>query len=508
MSGSGSMKLQFALEAIDKATATVTKIGRTIDKLAEPAKRVKAVFAGLGKESGLGKVQAAVGALDERFSGVRGKLGQLAGGVTAVTAAAGGAVFVMKSIADQVDAISDKAEGLGMDPQKYQRMGYAAQMAGSNIEELGDAFSFLQNNISQALSGDKNAQKAFARVGVSVRDLRALKPDEIFEKIADKFKAVGDGGVNASRKIETVQAIFGRGGKKLKQVLDLGSDGLKSFYKEADELGVTLGGETLSAMGAFNDMWDKMRLTIFGAVSRGLAAMAPSIQAVMDRIINWTAANRELINSKFIEWADKAVVIVPKVATAAYEVAVAVVEVVSVVDKVAQAMGGWQSVIAVITGVMLGNLLVSLASLTGALWGVAAAFIATPFGMVAAGITLVAGLATMLYKNWDGITSFFSGIWNSILGGFRRIEEAMPDWLRDAFSGGGGSVDINVRDGRGGAVAPPSALGPAGAGKTEVGGTLKITIDGEGRPKVSELSKAPWSPMQLDVGFTGGPLAF
>jgi hypothetical protein len=412
-------------------------------------------------------------------------------------------------VADQVDAISDRAAGLGMDPQKYQRMGYAAQMAGSNIEELGGAFSFLQGNISQALGGDKNMIKFFARAGVSVRDLRALRPDEVFEKIADKFKQVGDEGPNASKKIEVMEALLGKGGKKLKQVLDLGSDGMKAFYKEADELGITLGGDTMSAMGAFNDMWDKMRLTIFGALARGLAKIAPTIEAVMDRIVKWTAANRELINSKFTEWADKAMVIVPRIATAASEVAVAVVEVVSVVDKVAQAMGGWQSVIAVVTGVIVGNLLVSLAGVTTALWGVTAAFMATPFGWVLGMLAAVAAAGVFIYKNWDGIAEYFSRIGESITWALREIEAAMPDWLREIIGGGGsGSVDINVRDGRGSAAPTTSALGPSGGGKTDVGGTLKITIDSEGKPKVSELTKAPWSPMQMEVGYTGGPLVF
>ena len=152
------------------------------------------------RTAGIEKVQSAFGALGERFEGVSSKLGAVAVGVAAIATAATGAVIGLKSVADQVDAISDRAAGLGMDPQKYQRMGYAAQMAGSNIEELGGAFSFLQGNISQALGGDKNMIKFFARAGVSVRDLRALRPDEVFEKIADKFKQVGDDGSNASKK--------------------------------------------------------------------------------------------------------------------------------------------------------------------------------------------------------------------------------------------------------------------------------------------------------------------
>lgn len=500
------LKLEFVLQAVDKATATVTKINRTIDKLTEPARRVRASFTALIKESRMDRVQAAMGNLGESFGGLTGKLGGVAAGMAAVTAATTAAVFGLKSVADQVDAISDKAAGLSMDPQTYQRMGYAAQMAGSSMAELGDAFGFLQNNISQALSGDKNALQFFANVGVSARDLRALKPEQVFEKIADKFKEVGDGGINASRKVEAMQAIFGKGGKKLKQVLDLGSDGLKRFYEEADALGITLGGDTLSAMGAFNDTWDKMKLTVFGAVARGLAQIAPALEAVMERVVQWTAANRDLINAKFTEWAEKAAVVVPKIATAAYEVVVAVAEVVSVVDRVARALGGWEVVIAVVTGVIAGNLLVSLASVTTALYGVAAAFLATPFGWFAAAAAAVAVVGVAIYQNWDQVEKIFSDVWISFLDGIDSVVAAMPDWLTDLLTGGAPKrVDINVREGAG--SSPASALGPSGASKTDVGGTLKITIDSEGRPKVSELKRAPWSPMRMDVGYTGGPFA-
>lgn len=505
------LKLEFVLQAVDKATATVTKINRTIDRLTEPAKRVRAAFTSLLKESRMDRVQAAMGLLGERVGGLTGKLGAVAAGVAAVTAGTTAAVFGLKSVADQVDAISDKSASLGMDPQTYQRMGYAAQMAGSNMEELGDAFRFLQLNISKALSGDENALKYFKNAGLSVRELRALKPEQVFEKIADKFKEVGDGGINASRKIEMMQALLGKSGTKLKQVLDLGSDGLRAFYDEADRLGITLSGDTLSAMGAFNDTWDRMRLTVFGAAATALAAMAPVLQDIMNKVVEWTAANRGAIATGFAQWVERVVDRLPAFANAVGTVIDVVVTLVSVADQVARALGGWEVVIAVVTGVLLGNLAVALATVTTALWGVAVAFLATPFGWFAAGAAAIAVGGLAIYENWERIEQMLDGLWTSFLDGIEQVEQAMPDWLRELLGGDGTkAVDINLRDGRGGAAGTvvPSALGPSGAGKTEVGGTLKITIDSDGKPKVSELKKAPWSSMNMDVGYTGGPLAF
>lgn len=505
------LKLEFVLQAVDKATATVTKINRTIDRLTEPAKRVRAAFTALLKESRMDRVQAAMGMLGERVGGLTGKLGAVAAGVAAVTAGTTAAVFGFKQVADQVDGIADSAKLLSMTTQRLQQMGYAAQMAGSSQDEMSDALRFLNRNIAEAIAGNKEAAAWFARVGLSVHDLRKMKPDEVFERIADKFKQVGDEGNNSSKKIALMQALLGRSGSKLKQVLDMGSAGLREFYAEADRLGVVLDDATVNAMGDFNDTWDKMRLTVFGAAATALAAMSPVLQDIMNKVVEWTAANRGAIATGFAQWVDRVVDRLPAFANAVGTVIDVVVTLVSVADQVARALGGWEVVIAVVTGVLLGNLAVALATVSTALYGVAAAFLATPFGWFAAGAAgiVVAGVA--IYENWDRLEQMFSDIWTSFIDGIEAVVAAMPEWLTDLLGGGAPkSVDINVRDGSGagaGAVVP-SALGPSGAGKTEVGGTLKITIDSEGRPKVSELKKAPWSPMNMDVGYTGGPLAF
>lgn len=504
------LKLEFVLQAVDKATATVTKINRTIDKLTEPARRVRASFTALIKESRMDRVQAAMGLLGERFGGLTGKLTSVAAGVAAVTAGTTAAVFGFKQVADQVDAIADSAKLLSMTTQELQRMGYAAQMAGSSQDEMSDALRFLNRNIAEALDGNKEAAQWFGRVGLSVDDLRKMKPGEVFERIADKFKQVGDEGNNASKKIALMQALLGRSGTKLKQVLDLGSAGLREFYAEADRLGVVLDDTTVGAMGDFNDTWDRMRLTVFGAAATALAAMAPVLQDIMNKVVEWTAANRSAIATGFAQWVERVLSRLPAFASAVGTVIDVVVTLVSVADRVARAFGGWEVVIAVVTGVLLGNLAVALATTTTALYGVAVAFLATPFGWFAAGAAAIALAGVAIYDNWDSIEQMFSDIWTSFLDGIDSVVAAMPDWLTDLLGGGAPKqVDINLRDGRGGAVAGvPSALGPSGAAKTEVGGTLKITIDSNGKPKVAELKKAPWSPMNMDVGYTGGPLAF
>lgn len=505
------LKLEFVLQAVDKATATVTKINRTIDRLTEPAKRVRAAFTSLLKESRMDRVQAAMGLLGERVGGLTGKLGAVAAGVAAVTVGTTAAVFGFKQVADQVDGIADSAKLLSMTTQRLQQMGYAAQMAGSSQDEMSEALRFLNLNMAEARRGSKETAAWFAKVGIPLKQLKGMTADQVFERIADKFHAVGDAGENGAKKLEVMQALMGRSGSKLKQVLDLGSKGLKGFYEEADRLGVVLDDKTVGAMGDFNDTFDKMRFTLFGALAGALSAMSPMLQDIMNKVVEWTAANRGAIATGFAQWVDRVVDRLPAFANAVGTVIDVVVTLVSVADQVARALGGWEVVIAVVTGVLLGNLAVALATVTTALWGVAVAFLATPFGWFAAGAAAIAVGGLAIYENWERIEQMLDGLWTSFLDGIEQVEQAMPDWLRELLgSDGTKAVDINLRDGRGGAAGAvvPSALGPSGAGKTEVGGTLKITIDSEGRPKVSGLKKAPWSPMNMDVGYTGGPLAF
>lgn len=55
------------------------------------------------------------------------------------------------------------------------------------------------------------------------------------------------------------------------------------------------------------------------------------------------------------------------------------------------------------------------------MWGLNLAFRASPIGLVVTAVTALAGAAYLLYKNWEPIKAWFSGLWTSIGNGIQGV---------------------------------------------------------------------------------------
>lgn len=504
-----NLRLAFVIDAVDRATATVTRINRSIDRMTEPARRARASLNSLLDASRMDRVRSAMGELSNRTQGLMSWGRGVAAVAAGIGLAAGAAGFALKRSIDSVDAMLDQAKKLNVPIEMFQRMGFAAQMNGSSSQEMGQALQFLSQNMVEAINGSKETAIWFNRVGLSMGQLRKMNAVQVMEAIADQFARVGDAGQNAEKKITLMRALMGRSGAELKQTLDLGSTGLRRFYADADALGGVVSGPAAEAMADFNDEFDRMRFSIGGAMSAVAGAALPALNDLVKRTTAWTVANRALIATRVAEFFDRVLPRLPAIATSLGQIAGALGTVIALADRFAQMLGGWETVFAIVTGVILGNGLYALAMLTTALWGVGAAFLATPFGWFAAGVAGFVALAALVIAKWEPIKKFFTDLWapvSRVLGLFNsKITTGAARGTPSIYAGGDEWARYRAQPGAavaaavGGAPAP-SAIAPRGAGaRTEVGGTLKIELDANGQPRVREIRKAPGSVLDFDV---------
>lgn len=507
-----NLKLAFILEAIDKATAPLRKVGQAVDRINEPARRVSRsmdqVAFRFGRLMGH-RLQRQWGEISDRGRALSNSAQGVAQTLGAVTLAAGGAFYAMKRTTDEIDRASDTAKKLGMTLPVFQRMGYAAQLNGASSEEMGQALQFISQNMVEAINGSKEAAQWFARVGIPLEKLKTMNAGSVFEAIADKFQAVGDAGQNAEKKIAVMKALMGRSGAELKQVLDLGSDGLKRFYDEADRVGAVVSGETGEAMADFNDNFDRMKFSIFGVMAAITKAALPALDGFVKLLTEAGIAGRA-------EWGEKIGAMVSNVVTALPgflkslgKIAGALVVVAGAADFVATAMGGWQNVVylmSFLVGVKLAvglyTLGAAVAAIVPTIWTLGAAFMATPIGWFLGVIALIATAVFMIYKNWEPIKFFFNDLWEGVKSAFLSVYNFIAGKLGAilAFAGkvisavngafpSGGQLDAGAYDSMGNATgfSADSALPTGTAAKADVGGTLNIKIDQEGRARVAEV---------------------
>lgn len=488
---SSNLRLAFVIEAIDRASARVRQVGSTVERLTTPLKKVRAHVNDMLHSWKTERVQASVSRLRDRFGLLGGVLQSIAGMFVLVGGAATGAFFAFKRVADEVDQINDSAAQLGITTQRFQELGFAAQMSGSNQDEMAQSLALLSNNMVEAINGSKEMQLWFNRAGITMRELSTMKVDQVLARIADKYQAVGDAGQNAEKKQAMSKALLGRSGGRLIQLLNQGSEGLRGYAAEARRLGVVLDGRTVKSMTEFNDTFDRAKLVVFGALASALSAVAPQLQTLVEGFVKWTAENRGLIAMRVEMVFARISEVLPPLIDRALEVAGAIGAIIAVVDAVVQAFGGWDVALNAIAVLLTVKLAVALASTTTALYSLAAAFLATPLGWVTA---LAAG-AVLVYTKWEPIKAFFTDLWETV----GRVASKVAGFF------GGGSTG-----GASGGWQAPAAAQPApnaivargGPYRDGLGGTLRIQIDADGKPRVKDLSKKAGSPLELDV-YTG-----
>lgn len=495
MSTPGNLKLAFVVEAIDRATATVGRINKVIDKVTEPLRRVRAATTALMRESKLDVLRSAWGELGDRgqrlMSWGRGVTTMLFG----MGAAAGVASFAFKNHVDGIDRALDQSKKLGISVATYQRLGFAFQMNGSSADEAGQGLKFLSQNMVEAINGSKEAAGWFERAGIPLAQLKRLDVSQVILRIADTFLKVGDSGQNASKKIALARSLMGRGGDELVQTLNLGSAGIRKFMAEADALGGVVGDEMAERMADFNDEFDRLRFAASGAMTAISRAVLPVFDDLVKRTTAWTVANRELIATRVADFVEKVLPRLPAFAASVVQITGAMAGMLMAADNIAQALGGWETVMAVVAGVIIGKGLVALLGLTTAVWGLGVALWATPIGWLIAGISALALGAGLVIKHWEPIKAFFEGIWN-----------AMKRVLGFGAAGGGvaSTPGISGFAATGIKPAPPAPSSVGTFGRNDLGGTLRIYVDAEGKPRVDAVRKNPGSLLDFDLNVDGG----
>jgi hypothetical protein len=503
MSTSG-LRLAFVIDAVDRATARVRAVNERIDRIADPVRRVRASFSALYRESRFDQITGSVGRLGEAAGGLAAWGGGVATMLATMTAGATAFGFALKGVVDRVDAMNDRAAVLGMGVDQLSRMGYAAQLNGSSVEEMAQALEFLANNQTQALQGSKELAAWFQRAGISLDQLRKMNAGQVFEAIADQFGRVGDAGGNAEKKIALMRALMGRSGAGLKQVLDQGSEGLRGFYAEADRLGVTISQDTARAIGAMGDNIDRTRLTLFGLAAVITSKLTPVLTPLLDRLAEWVARNKELTAGRVAAWVDRILPKLPAFGNAVWQIVQAAAGLAAGLNAVADFLGGWQNLIGLVAGVIVAKGVMAVVALTQAMWALGAAMVATPIGLVIAGIAGLVAAGAYLVANWGRVKEFFAGLGET-------IDRVLTGIERLGFIGRAITAPFRVAQMAFNGPAAPAAGGAAQAAtwgretRAEIGGTLRIVVDTEGRVRTVDADRTPGSPLMLDV-YEGRPL--
>ena len=178
--------------------------------------------------------------------------------IAAAAAVAGAAVigiFSIKTITDSIaytqqygDAVRKLARETGMSTEASSDMLFAFQhvnldsdAASRSLGILAKKLKGVQDEETGVTTGGKSTAQILADIGVQALDSEGnLRPmSELIPQIADYFKTLPDG----VEKTGLAMQLFGRSGKDMIPLLNLGSEGMADLAAEAKKLGLELSPE-------------------------------------------------------------------------------------------------------------------------------------------------------------------------------------------------------------------------------------------------------------------------
>lgn len=210
-------------------------------------------------------------------------------------ASAVGLARMSVQVSNQVTNWQRLGESLGMTTQGYLEMSHAFQVVGADMNDISDALQTISDYGLEAASGNKEWIRTFTAAGVSIKDLKQAKPEDILRVTADGI---------ASLKTEAEQAaassrLFGDDlGRKL---LPLIKHGYKAFQDLRDEQRMFGGIVTEAQADRAAELTISLRQldTIIPSLQRRIGlGLAPVLQHVADKTHAWARETMPLINGQ------------------------------------------------------------------------------------------------------------------------------------------------------------------------------------------------------------------
>lgn len=244
--------------------------------------KITADTAGIGR--GMTKTEQMLGKLGKSASSAAGSLRTLVGIeigtrlASAFASAASAAVDYAKRVTESVAAMDDLAQRTGASTDALQGFQVAADLAG--VQNLEGALQKVTVVLGDAANGSESAQKAFARIGLSVEGLMSLSPEDQFRAVAKAISAIPDSASQAAAAVD----LFGKSGVEL---LPLFASNLAEIEKRAKQLGIVLSADQVSAITEMDDALLMVRKTFDGIIGQVTANLAPVVTALAEEFLSF-----------------------------------------------------------------------------------------------------------------------------------------------------------------------------------------------------------------------------
>ena len=175
--------------------------------------------------------------------------------------------------AGAVASIDDLSKRTGITTDVLQAYSLAANQSGVGLETFGRAVQKLTVNLGEAQTGNQNAIKSFAALGLSVNALTNLNPEQAFDAVVAAISKLP----NPAQQAAAAVSLFGKAGIELVPIFQEGATYLQQMTAEAKRLGIVLQPQQTAGIASLDDSLQKTQLTLQAFSARVLSELAPAL---------------------------------------------------------------------------------------------------------------------------------------------------------------------------------------------------------------------------------------
>ena len=427
--------------AMKASGADTVTLGKELAKLQRKADSTRKVMDSWGKIKPIG----------DNFQTV---LKRTAGGFVAIgvaAAAASAAVWKLGTgFGNFADSAAEGAATLGTDTNFLLSVRYAASQVGASAEMADKALSEMNIRLVDAGEDGNKTGEALSELGLNIGKLQKMDTASQFATISQAFSKY-TGSVN---KAKLATEIFGKAGRKIPNLLNLGKDGLQAYAQAANDAGYLLSNSDMTMGDAFDEAMGQFNLALEGArniIGREILPVITDLMTSLGSFIRENAPNIKNVAQEFGNWLKTNG---PIIGTQIRDMAKSLVEMGKAAWPFIESVGGVKAVLtgiaavafapAIAAVVSLGASIViatpNVISLTTGLWGMAAAAaggsaallpIIGTVAVVAAGVVALGNAVKEVSENWDVYAWALNEAWTATTGFIANIGGVVGKWVTD-----------------------------------------------------------------------------
>lgn len=457
--------VEAVFKAVDRITAPVSRMQNKVGKFTRSMER--------GLRTANRQVNRIVKGMGRGFA----KVAKFGGAMAAIGGAA--VVTALNRTADAADSLAKQSRRLQFPIEELQEWKFVAEQSGVPTELLDKSLGAFSKRLGEAKGG----------MGPLVSGLKNINPQLLrqlqnTDSVSDAFALYVDAmreADTATEKAALANAAFSRSGLNLVNIADNSADAINGLRVEQRENGNITMAQAVAAE-AYNDAVNSLKRSLMGLLQGVILPMMPAITKTLRQWREWAVANKELIQTRIIEFAknlkDRVLGIVDAVVefSEKYDMGERISDTLDTLGSFARFLGENAGTILKVVGAVVA-LSAVLNTLVAVMTVVNLVMALNPVGLIVLGIAaLIAiiaaavvwwdeikaaiidfgraildslsgpiewltGAAGKVMDAWGGIKSFFSDLWGGVTGIFESALSKITGVADKVKNVAGGIVD-------------------------------------------------------------------